>query len=144
MSKSSSYRQILKTSSIIGGSSVINVLIGLVRTKALALLLGPAGVGLVGLYTGLMATATTLSSVGVGTVGTRQIAASVGKEDARELAIIRRAMFYGAMLLATMGAVAVWQLREVLAIYFLGSIEHTEAVGWLAIGVALSVASASQ
>ncbi len=44
--KSSSYRQVLKTSSIIGGSSAINILIGLVRTKALALLLGSVGVGL--------------------------------------------------------------------------------------------------
>lgn len=143
-SEATSYRRILKTSSITGGSSVISLLIGLIRTKALAVLLGPSGVGLVGLYTGLMSTATTLSNVGIGTVGTRQIAASVAKEDALALAIVRRSMIWGALLLATMGAVSVWQLREVLAVYVLGSIEHTEAVGWLALGVAFSVASASQ
>ena len=52
--KPSSYRRMLKTSSIIGGASVVNVLIGLVRTKVLAVLLGPTGVGLVSLYFGLM------------------------------------------------------------------------------------------
>ena len=142
--KISSYRRILKTSSITGGSSVINILIGLLRTKALALLLGPSGVGLVGLYTGLMGTATTIASMGVGMVGTRQIAEAISKEDDDALAIVKRAMFWGVLMLATTGALVVWSLREILAVHVLGSIEHTRMVGWLALGVALSVASASQ
>jgi len=53
MSESSaSYRRILKSSSIIGGASFLNIVVGLVRTKILAVLLGPAGVGLVSLYRG--------------------------------------------------------------------------------------------
>jgi len=142
--KVTSYRRILKTTSITGGSSVINILIGLIRTKALALLLGPMGVGLVGLYTGLMSTATTIASMGVGTVGTRQIAEANGKEDYAALAIIKRAMFWGVLILATTGALVVWSLREILAIQVLGGIEHAQMVGWLALGVAFSVASASQ
>ena len=51
---SASYRRILKSSSIIGGASFLNIAIGLVRTKVLAVLLGPSGVGLVSLYRGLM------------------------------------------------------------------------------------------
>ncbi len=142
--KVASYRRILKTSSITGGSSVINILIGLLRTKALAILLGPSGVGLVGLYTGLMGTATTIASMGVGTIGTRQIAEAVGKEDEQALAIVKRAMFWGVLILATTGALVVWSLREILAVQVLGSIEHSPMVGWLALGVALSVAGASQ
>ena len=46
----SSYGQILKSSALIGGSSVVNILIGIVRTKAMALLLGPEGFGLMGVY----------------------------------------------------------------------------------------------
>jgi PST family polysaccharide transporter len=46
----SSYGQILKSSSIVGGAQAINYVVGLLRTKAVALLLGPSGVGLVGLY----------------------------------------------------------------------------------------------
>jgi PST family polysaccharide transporter len=45
-----SYRQILKSSSLIGGSSLINMAIGMVRTKFVAVLLGPSGVGLMGVY----------------------------------------------------------------------------------------------
>lgn len=142
--KVSSYRRILKTSSITGGSSVINILVGLLRTKALALLLGPSGVGLVGLYTGLMGTATTIAIMGVGMIGTRQVAEAISKEDDDALAIVKRAMFWGVLMLATTGALVVWSLREILAVQVLGSIEHARMVGWLALGVALSVAGASQ
>ena len=139
-----SYRRMLKSSSIIGGASVINILIGLVRTKFIAVLLGPTGIGLVGLYSGLMSTAATVASMGVGTVGTRQIAEALGKEDEHALAVVRRAMFWGALLLACTGALLVWSLREVLAVNVLGGAEHITLVGWLAPGVALSVVGASQ
>jgi PST family polysaccharide transporter len=138
------HRQILRSSAIIGSASFINILIGLVRTKALAVLLGPAGVGLVSLYTGLMAAAETVAAMGIGTVGTRQIAEAVAKEDRHALAVARRAMFWGALLLALAGALTVWTLRDVLALHVLGGMEHAGVVGWLALGVALSVASASQ
>lgn len=142
--KVASYRRILKTSSITGGSSFINILIGLLRTKVLALLLGASGIGLVSLYTGLMSTAATITGMGISTVGTRQIAEAIGKEDEEALAIVRRAMFWGVLMLATTGALVVWSLREILAVEVLGGIEHTQIIGWLAVGVALSVASASQ
>jgi len=139
-----SYRRILKSSSIIGGASVINIVIGLVRTKILAVLLGPVGVGLVGLYTGLLSTASAVATMGLGTIGTRQIAEALSREDERALAVVRRAMFWGASLLACAGGFVVWSLRELLALHVLGSVVHATMVGWLALGVALSVAGASQ
>lgn len=142
--QAASYRRILKTSSIIGGSSVINISIGLVRTKVLAMLLGPSGVGLISLYTGLMSTSASIAGMGIGTVGARQIAEAHAGENARTLAVARRAMFWGSLLLAGAGALAVWSLRGLLAVHILGGIEHAAVVGWLALGVALSVAGASQ
>lgn len=139
-----SYRRILKSSSIIGGASVINIVIGLLRTKILAVLLGPAGLGLVSLYTGLMQSAATLATMGLGIVGTRQIAEADGKEDEYALAVARRAMFWGTLLLASAGALIVWSLREVLANQVLGKSADANIVGWLSLGVALSVAGTSQ
>ncbi|MCK9300100.1 MAG: O-antigen translocase, partial [Bacteroidales bacterium] len=46
----SSYRQIVKSTGIFGGSQLFNMLIGVFRTKVAAALLGPLGVGLIGLY----------------------------------------------------------------------------------------------
>ncbi len=142
--QTASYRRILKTSSIIGGSSVLNILIGLARTKVLAILLGPSGMGLISLYTTLMSTATSIASMGIGTVGTRQIAEAHASDNAHAIAVARRAIFWGALLLAGAGALVVWTLREQLAAHVLGDTEHAGVVDWLALGVALSVASASQ
>ena len=142
--KVASYRRILKSSSIIGGASVINILIGLIRTKLVAVLLGPTGIGLVSLYTSLMSTASTVATMGIGTIGTRQIAQALGQDDGRALHLARRAMFWGSLLLASAGALVVWSLRAVLAVRVLGIAEDANLVGWLSLGVAFSVASASQ
>ena len=144
MSEGSSYKQILRSSSIIGGASVVNILISLLRTKVVAVVLGPAGVGLIGLLGALMATASTVASLGFGTVGTRQIAEAVGEEDAAAVAAARHALFWGTLGLATLGGVVFWALRDVLAVSVLGDATQGPAVGWLALGVALTVAAGSQ
>ena len=144
MSEGSSYRQILRSSSIIGGASVINILFSLVRTKVAAVLLGPAGVGLIGLFTNVVATASTVSGLGFGNVGTRQVAEAVGQGDPQRIAAARRALYWGTLVLAIAGAGFFWSLREVLAIRVLGDATLARELGWLAIAVALTVASASQ
>ncbi|MFN3592652.1 MAG: hypothetical protein ACK4TG_10750, partial [Thermaurantiacus sp.] len=58
-SDAGSYRTVLRASSLIGGASAGNVLAGIVKMKVAAVLLGPAGVGLVGLYQSIMQTAAT-------------------------------------------------------------------------------------
>ena len=95
-----SYRRILKGTSIIGGASFINLAIGVIRTKVLAVLLGPTGVGLASLYTGVMGTASTVATMGLGPVGTRQIAEAFSKDDAHAIMVARRALFWATMFLA--------------------------------------------
>lgn len=144
MSKHNSYRQILRSSSIIGGASFANIAIGLVRTKVAAMLLGPAGIGLIGLYTNLIATAAQVAGLGFGNVGTRQIAEAAGTGDERKIATARRALFWGTMCLALLGAVAFWLLRLPIAGRVLDRPALAGEVGWLALGVGLTVAAASQ
>jgi PST family polysaccharide transporter len=139
-----SYHRILRSTSIIGGASFLNIAIGVLRSKILAVLLGPAGLGLASLYTGLMGTASTVATMGLGPVGTRQIAEAYSRDDAHVIMVARRALFWGTMLLASAGGLVVWSLRSVLAAQALGSASYSGVVGWLSIGVALSVAGASQ
>ena len=144
MSKEGSYRQILRSSSIIGGASVINIGVGLLRIKVAAVLLGPAGVGLIGLLTNLSGTASAVAGLGVGNVGTRQIAEAAGRGDAVALAAARRALFWGSLVLALLGAAVFWSIRDVLAMRVLGDAALASEVGWLAVVVGLTVAAASQ
>lgn len=139
-----SYRRILHASSIIGGASCINILVGLVRTKVAAVLLGPAGVGIIGLLQNLMATGSAVSALGLGTAGTRQIAEAFGKGDEAGVAAARRALFWGTMALAFAGGGGFWFLGDVLATQILHDGAANTQTGWLAVGVALSVAAGSQ
>ena len=139
-----SYQRIFTSTSIIGGASIVSILIGLVRVKLIAVLLGPAGVGLIGLYAALMNTAATAAQLGVGIVGTRQIAEAHAKADAIQLAIARRALFLAALALSMVGGLAVWLSRDQLARWVFDDPAAGGSVAWLALGVALSVAAASQ
>ena len=139
-----SYRQILRSSSIIGGASVINIAVGLLRVKVAAVLLGPAGVGLIGLLTSLAGTGSAVAGLGVGIVGTRQIAEAAGRNDGAAMAAARRALFWGTLGLALAGAAVFWALRGVLAVRVLGDASLAGDVGWLALAVGFTVAAASQ
>jgi O-antigen/teichoic acid export membrane protein len=139
-----SYRQILRSTSIIGGASVINILVGLLRMKVAAILLGPSGVGLIGLFTNLMATASNLAGLGVGSVGTRQIAQAVSGGEPKKIAMVRGALFWLTLSLALIGGMVFWLLRRVLADHVLGDSSMASPLGWLSIAVALSVGAASQ
>jgi PST family polysaccharide transporter len=141
---SNSYRQILHSSSIIGGASVINIVLGIARMKAAAIFLGPAGVGLIGLLTNLTGVATAVAGMGVGNVGVRQIAEAAGKNDESAIAQARRALFWATLFLALIGAGAFWLLRGVLADKVLHDSALSSDVGWLALAVGLAIASASQ
>lgn len=139
-----SHKQILKSSSIIGGASIINILIGLFKIKVVAVLLGPAGIGLIGLLQNVMSMTSSVASMGMGTAGTRQIAEANAEGDQQGITVARRALFWGTMVLAVLGGLVVWLFREPLASTFLDDQSKSSWIGWLSIGVVLAVASGSQ
>lgn len=140
----SSYRTILRSSSIIGGAQVINIAVGLVKMKAVAALLGPAGVGLVGLYLSLIQTASSIAALGVGNVGTRQIAAAHAEGGDEAVGRTRRALFWGTMILSVVGAALFWLASGWIARMILEDDSRANDVAWLSLGVALTVAAGSQ
>ena len=81
-----SYGQIVKSSALIGGSSVISIGFGMVRNKAMALLIGTHGVGLFGLYNRVYDVTRSLAGMGINNSGVRQIAEAVGSQDAQRIA----------------------------------------------------------
>ncbi|MDP3197164.1 O-antigen translocase [Tabrizicola sp.] len=140
----SSYRTILRSSSIIGGAQVINIAVGLVKMKVVALLLGPAGVGLIGLYLSLIQTSSSVAAMGLGNVGTRQIAVAHAAGGDVAVGRTRRALFWGTMLLALTGAALFWLASGWIARVILADETRANDVAWLSLGVALTVAAGSQ
>lgn len=74
MKKNSDYRDILKNTSIVGGSSAVNMFVSLIRNKIVALLIGPSGIGLLGVYNHLTTLVSTFFGMGVSKAGVREVA----------------------------------------------------------------------
>jgi PST family polysaccharide transporter len=140
----SSYSQILRSLTIIGGASVINLAIGLLKTKVAAVMLGPAGLGQISLYQSLLGTASTLFALGTGAAGTRRIAEAESKGEPVAVHAARVALFWAAGLLAALGLGTLVLGRSFVAEHVLSDPSRSADVGWLAIGVALTVASGAQ
>jgi O-antigen/teichoic acid export membrane protein len=89
-----SYKRIIKSTSIIGGSQVIGILINIIRTKIMAVALGTTGVGLFGLYQSLLELIRNLSSFGINYSSVKDIAASRAVDDplrlTRSIQIVKR------------------------------------------------------
>jgi antigen flippase len=97
-----SYRDILRASSIMGGAQALNYLVAMVRVKIIAVLLDPAGVGLVGLYQSALGLVGAVSGLGIAISGVREVALVHGQGDplavARTVKVLRRACWATGML----------------------------------------------
>ena len=87
-----SYREILRASALIGGSTLVGVAIGILRVKALALLLGTAGFGLYATYMTIVELARHVAQFGMNASGVREIAAAAARGDTTSLARTARVL----------------------------------------------------
>lgn len=71
-----SYRRILVSTSLIGGATLLVIIVGIVRTKILALLAKPEGIGLLGVLTNVSSIVTTIAGFGLATSAVRDLAAA--------------------------------------------------------------------
>jgi PST family polysaccharide transporter len=138
------FKQLLLSSFIVGGASAISMLMGLIRIKAAAVLLGPTGVGLAGLLTAIMTTTATIAQAGTQTSGTQHVSAARSSGDTRRLAISRRALASITALTGIAGGLIVFFLSPWIALYAIGDANAETDVRWLSIGVALSVMATAQ
>ena len=86
---------------------MLNIAIGIVRTKVMAVLLGPGQFGVMGLYGSIADLAAGIAGMGISSSGVRQIAEAAGSGDtgriARTVTVLRRT----ATILGVIGALLV-------------------------------------
>ncbi len=129
------YTQILISSALIGGSSVLNIGIGIIRTKLLAIMLGPAGFGLLGAYSVISDMARSSAEFGINSSGVRQIAESVGSGDMRRIALTVVVLRRTAVVLGILGAIVLMLLSSQVARITFGDDSHAGAVALLGLVV---------
>jgi PST family polysaccharide transporter len=144
MSSLQSKKQIFKVTSIMGGSSFIYILTGIIRTKILAILLGTSGIGVFGLYTSIVATANTFFDMGLATSGVRQIAEAQGTDNKKKILSVIYALRLCTFILGIAGAISLIVFRNFISIRIFGNSDHALAVGILSVGLFVTVISGSQ
>jgi PST family polysaccharide transporter len=140
----STHGEILKSSALIGSSAMLNIVFRVVRTKAIALILGPTGVGLFGLYSSLVDLTRCISGMGINSSGVRQIAEAVGTGETqritRTVKTLRRVSFgcgfFGALLLLIFCRQASWLTFN--------DFQHSGAVALLSFVIFFNAISAGQ
>ena len=83
---------------------MLNIAIGIVRTKAMAMLLGPAGFGLVGLYGSIADLTQSIAGMGINSSGVRQIAEAVGSDDTGRIALTTAVLRRTSIVLGVAGS----------------------------------------
>lgn len=143
-SSGNSYRQILKATAMIGGSSIVNIAFAIIRNKATALMLGPQGVGLMGLYGSIADLAQNLGGLGVQASGVRQIAEAVGSGDEHKIAMTAIVLRRISVVLGIVAALLLCALALPIASFTFADQTHAAGVALLALVVLFRLISAGQ
>lgn len=84
----SSYRQIIKATSIFGGVQIFNIIIAIVRSKAVAILLGPIGMGYIGLFNSTIQFVSSLTNFGISISAIKTISQIPSQNEETRLSIV--------------------------------------------------------
>jgi antigen flippase len=139
-----SHRQIIKSTSLVGGSTVLSLLIGLARTKILAVLLGPSGVALFGLYASAVDLVVVVAGMGIQSSAVRQVAEVNSQGDPRQITRTVTALRRLTLVLGLLGALFLFVLRVPISRITFGDDAHSSAFGWLSISIFITVVSSGQ
>lgn len=140
----SSYRQIMKATSIFGGVQVFNIFISIIRSKVVAVLLGPAGIGIIGLLRSTTDFIGRITNFGLSTSAVKNVAAANTSEDYNKVAVVVSVLRRLVWITGTLGTLVTILLAPFLSELTFGNKEYTFAFIWISITLLLSQISSGQ
>jgi O-antigen/teichoic acid export membrane protein len=140
----SSYRSIMKATSLFGGVQVFNIVIAIIRSKIIAVLLGPAGMGIVGLLTSTTVFISSLTNFGLGTSAVRDISVAYETGNQNRISVVftvfRRFVWITGFLGAGVTLISAPWLSELT----FGNKDYTVAFMWLSCSLLFSQLTSGQ
>lgn len=140
----SSYRQIMKATSIFGGVQVFNIIITIIRSKFVAVLLGPTGMGIAGLLTVTIGIVGSFTDFGLATSAVKNVSAASASANelkvATIVAVVKRLVWITGLLGAFITLLTAPWLSELT----FGNKDYTSAFIWLSFTLLLGQLSSGQ
>lgn len=139
-----SYRQIVKATSIFGGVQIFNILISIIRSKFVAVLLGPSGMGISGLFTSTTNFIGSITNLGLKTSAVKNIAAANTSGDMERVRTVASVLKRLVWLTGLLGTIVTLILAPWLSQLTFGNKDYTVGFLWLSITLLLTQLSYGQ
>ena len=101
--KDDSYAHILKYTGVFGGVQGLNILVGIVRNKLVAMILGPAGMGLMSLFNSTIKLISDSTNLGIPMSAVREISDAYENGDMHKIEHIVKLIRVWSFLTAVLG-----------------------------------------
>ncbi|MEY8847526.1 O-antigen translocase [Psychroserpens sp. XS_ASV72] len=127
-----SYNQIFKSTSLFGGVQVLNIGIAIIRSKVVALLIGPTGMGIIGLLMSTLKVIGEFTKLGLDTTAVREIALSNTKEkDEQDVSEVIATVHKVVWFTGALGILVTILLSPILSYLAFEDYNHTLAFIWI-------------
>jgi len=140
----SSYRQIMKATSLFGGVQVFQIIIQVIKSKFVAVLLGPAGLGIMGLLTSSVDLIGRLTNFGLGTSAIKDIATANSTGNQTQIATTFTVISRLVWITGLLGAMITLIFAPWISQIAFGNREYTFAFIWISITLLFSQLSKGQ
>lgn len=131
-SSSQQYKSVIKTTALFGGVQGVSAILSLIRNKAIALLLGIEGVGLISLLSTSLQLIQSFTSLGVDRSGVREIAAQECAEKEEQTATVVR---FWTLILGLLGGIIMFFVAPLMSQLFFGNSSYTFALRLLSVAL---------
>ena len=136
-------KESLKRTGFVGGGQILNILFGLIKTKVAAIILGPAGIGLIGLFMNAMDTVRTIAGMGLSFSGVRDLAIANAEEGKARVEQTVAVYIKWSLLFSFLGFILMMVFAETLGTYIFKNRSYTFEIRLLGIAVFTNILSAS-
>ena len=133
------FARILRSSALMGGAQVVVLAAGFMRAKAIALILGASGVGLIGIFNAFSGNVSSLAGWGLGTSGVRLIAGADADTKPAKVAAVRRMGWTLSLLGLGLGLLVFWPTARLT----FASSEYATEMAIVALAVPCLIASSA-
>ena len=136
-SNSKSYFQIIRSAGLFGGAQVINVIIGFLRNKLIAVFLGTIGMGLISIFESTLDLIKSMVSLGIDTTGVREV--SLASKDKGELDRTVSMIKRWTLILGLVGACICVFLSRYISLWAFDNDNYTRSIAWLSISLFFNI-----
>jgi len=128
-----SYRQILKSTSLFGGVQIVNIVISIIRSKFVAILVGPLGMGIAGLLNSTLNVVSEITKLGLDTSAVKEIALLNNDKEKlhRIISALRRIIWFTGLLSLVFSIT----FSSFLSQLIFGNTDYTWSFIWISIAL---------